>query len=55
MRIHFPETKSKQEHALVSNNAQCLKSKLSWKIWDAETCDYRNLEGTRLNSSNLQV
>ena len=55
MRIYFPKTKSKQEHPLVSNNAQCQKSKLSWKTWDTETGDYRNLEGTRLTFFQLLV
>jgi len=55
MRIYFPKTESKQEYTWASNNAQYLKSLLSWKTWVMRLSDYRNLEGTRPNSSQLQV
>lgn len=45
--MYFPKTKSKQEYTWVSNNAQYLKSILSWETWVVETSDYCNLEGTR--------
>lgn len=55
MRIHFPEMESKEEQALVSNNVQCVKSILSWKIWDTKPCHYCNLAGTNPNSSKLHT